>query len=102
MRFASVPGYSQSFPVTYGNLYGDGSMTTAGFSDPFNMQRVEKHQNCPHVVAYNGIEEPRFQLNNPAYYREVIRSHADPVPPVALGKNSPQNDLYGVYKTRAA
>jgi hypothetical protein len=99
MRFAAVPGYYPSFPVTYGNLYGDGSMTTAGFSDPFNMQRAEKHQTCPHVVAYNGIEEPRFQLNNPAYYREVIRSHADPVPPVELSRNPVQSDFYGVYKT---
>jgi len=99
MRFAAVPGYYPSFPVTYGNLYGDGSMTTAGFSDPFNMKRSEKHQTCPHVVAYNGIEEPRFQLNNPAYYREVIRSHADPVPPVELSRNPVQSDFYGSYRT---
>jgi hypothetical protein len=99
MRFAAVPGYYPSFPVTYGNLYGDGSMTTAGFSDPFNMNRAEKHRNCPHVVAYNGVEEPRFQLNNPAYYREVIRSHSDTVPPVELSRNPLQNDLYGVYQT---
>lgn len=99
MRFAAVPGYAPSFPVKYGNLYGDGSITTAGFSDPFNMSRVEKHQTCPHVVAYNGIEEPRFQLNNPAYYREVIRSHADPVPPVELSRNPVQSDFYGIYKT---
>jgi hypothetical protein len=98
MRFAAVPGYYPSFPVTYGNLYGDGSMTTSGFSDPFNMKRTEEHVTCPHVIAYNGIEEPRFQLNNPAYYREVIRSHADPVPPVALSRNPQQNNLNGVYK----
>lgn len=80
-------------------MYGDGSITTAGFSDPFNMTRIDQHTHCPYVVAYNGIEEPRFQLNNPAYYREVIRSHADPLPPVALSRNPLQNDLYGVYKT---
>jgi hypothetical protein len=102
MRFAAVPGYDPSFPVTYGNLYGDGSMTTAGFSDPFHMNRTEKHIQCPHVVAYNGIEEPRFQLNNPAYYREVIRSHSDSVPPVALSRNPLQNTLNGVYQTRTA
>lgn len=102
MRFAAVPGYDRSFPVTYQNLYGDGSITTAGYSDPFNLKQRVEHQNCPHVIAYNGIEEPRFQLNNPAYYREVIRSHSDPVPPVALSRNPLQNDLYGVYKTRTA
>jgi hypothetical protein len=99
VRFAAVPGYNPSFPVEYGNLYGDGSLTTAGFSDPFNLKRTEEYINCPHVVAYNGIEEPRFQLNNPAYYREVIRSHSDPVPPVALSRNPTQSDFYGVYKT---
>lgn len=98
MRFALVPGYDPSFPVTYQNMYGDGKMVTAGFSDPFHMQRHEEHTYCPYVVAYNGIEEPRFQLNNPAYVREVVRSHVDPLPPVALSRNSPQNDLYGVYR----
>jgi hypothetical protein len=97
MRFAQVPGYSPSFPVTYGNLYGDGSITTAGFSDPFNMERTVKTLHCPYVVAYNGIEKPQFQLNNPAYMREVDRSHADPLPAVALAKNSQQNNLLGVY-----
>lgn len=98
MRFAAVPGYDPSFPVNYQNLYGDGSMTTAGFSDPFNMGRKVTTQHCPHVVAYNGIEEPRYQLNNPAYYREVIRSHSDPVPFVELSRNSQQNNLNGLYK----
>lgn len=97
MRFAAIPGYYPSFPVKYGNLYGDGSLTTSGFSDPFNMARKEEHMTCPYVVAYNGIEEPRFQLNNPAYMREVDRSHSDPLPPVALSRNSSQNDLYGPY-----
>jgi hypothetical protein len=41
MRFAAVPGYYPSFPVKYGNLYGDGNLTTAGFADPFNMGRKE-------------------------------------------------------------
>jgi len=97
MRFAQVPGYEPSFPVTYKNLYGDGSMTTSGFSDPFNMKRVVKTLHCPYVVAYNGIEKPQFQLNNPAYMREVDRSHADPLPPVNLARNSQQNNLNGVY-----
>ena len=98
MRFALVPGYSPSFPVTYQNMYGDGKIVTAGFSDPFNMTQVEQETRCPYVVAYNGIEEPRFQLNNPAYYREVVRSHSDPLPPVALSNHSTQNNLYGVYQ----
>lgn len=98
MRLAQVPGYSPSFPVTYGNLYGDGSMMTAGFNDPFNMQRTVKTMHCPYVVAYNGIEKPQFQLNNPAYMREVDRSHSDPLPPVELARNSQQNNLNGVYR----
>jgi hypothetical protein len=73
-------------------------MTTAGFSDPFNMQRESKTLHCPYVVAYNGVEEPRYQLNNPAYMREVARSHADPVPPVDLARNSQQNNLQGMYR----
>ena len=97
MRFALVPGYDPSFPVNYQNLYGDGKMVTSGFSDPFNMTRTTTRQHCPYVVAYNGVEEPRYQLNNPAYMREVDRSHSDPLPPVALGRNSKQNDLYGLY-----
>jgi hypothetical protein len=97
MRFAQVTGYTPSFPVTYQNMYGDGSMVTAGFADPFHMQRREEHSHCPYVVAYNGVEEPRYQLNNPAYIKEVVRSHSDPLPLVALSRNSPQNDLYGAY-----
>jgi hypothetical protein len=101
MRFAQPPGYSPSFPVTYGNLYGDGNITTAGFSDPFNMRRVDKVQHCPYVVAYNGIEKPQFQLNNPAYMREVDRSHSDPLPPVELSRNPTQNNLLGIYGARS-
>ena len=39
MRFAQVPGYSQSFPVTYRNMYNDYSMVSAGLSDPFQPAR---------------------------------------------------------------
>tara|TARA_X000001382_G_scaffold20311_1_gene12385 strand:- start:8893 stop:9183 length:291 start_codon:yes stop_codon:yes gene_type:complete len=86
MRFAAVPGYSQSFPVTYRNMYNDYQMQTAGFSDPFNMTRKEQHSPCDFVVSYTGEDDPRFQLNNPAYMREVTRSHADNIPPVILNK----------------
>lgn len=98
MRFAQALGYEPSFPVTYGNLYGDGSITTSGFSDPFNMKRNVQTMHCPYVVAYNGIEKPQFQLNNPAYMREVDRSHSDPLPFVDLARNSQQNNLNGVYR----
>ena len=98
MRFAQALGYEPSFPVTYGNLYGDGSITTSGFSDPFNMKRNVQTMHCPYVVAYNGIEKPQFQLNNPAYMREVDRSHYDPLPFVDLARNSQQNNLNGVYR----
>jgi len=37
-------------------------------------------------VSYTGEDDPRFQLNNPAYMREVTRSHADNIPPVILNK----------------
>ena len=90
MRFAAVPGYSPSFPVTYENMYRDYSLTTPGFSDPFNGKREEKHSKCGFVVAYNGEDVPRFQLNNPAYMREVMRSSIDSVPPVILNKRPSQ------------
>jgi hypothetical protein len=90
MRFAAVPGYSPSFPVTYENMYRDYSLTTPGFSDPFNGKREEKHSKCGFVVAYNGENDPRFQLNNPAYMREVMRSSIDSVPPVILNKRPSQ------------
>jgi len=93
MRFANVPGYSPSFPVTYQNMYNDYSLTTAGFSDPFNQARKETHTPCNFVVGYNGTNDPRFQLNNPAYMREVTRSHADDVPPVILNKRPIQNQF---------
>ena len=90
MRFAAVPGYSPSFTVTYENMYRDYSLTTPGFSDPFNGKREEKHSKCGFVVAYNGENDPRFQLNNPAYMREVMRSSIDSVPPVILNKRPSQ------------
>ena len=90
MRFAAVPGYSPSFPVTYENMYRDYSLTTPGFSYPFNGKREEKHSKCGFVVAYNGEDDPRFQLNNPAYMREVMRSSIDSVPPVIINKRPSQ------------
>lgn len=90
MRFAAVPGYSSSFPVTYGNMYRDYTLTTAGFSDPFNQTRKETHNKCDFVVSYNGKDDPRYQLNNPAYMREVARSSSDYLPPVILNKRPSQ------------
>ena len=99
MRFAQVPGYSQAFPVTYRNMYNDYSMVSAGLSDPFQPSKTEKHTPCNFVVSYTGEDDPRFQLNNPAYMREVTRSYADNIPQVVLNKkpvqatwsNQPQN-----------
>ena len=90
MRFAAVPGYSQSFPVTYRNMYNDYQLFTAGFSDPFNMKRSEKHTPCNLVVSYTGENDPRYQLNNPAYMREVTRSYADSMPGVVVNKQPVQ------------
>ena len=90
MRFAQVPGYSQSFPVLYRNMYNDYQMSTAGFSDPFNTTRQENHDKCQFVVSYTGKEDPRYQLNNPAYMREVSRSYSDSIPPVILNKRPVQ------------
>jgi len=90
MRFAAVPGYSPSFPVTYENMYRDYVLTTPGFSDPFNGARQEEHNKCDFVVAYNGQDDSRFQLNNPAYMREVVRSSTDNIPPVILNKRPSQ------------
>ena len=87
MRFAQVPGYSQSFPVLYRNMYNDYQMQTAGFSDPFNMAKTEQHTPCNFVVSYTGENDPRYQLNNPAYMREVSRSHSDNIPSVVLNKS---------------
>jgi hypothetical protein len=42
-------------------------------------------------VGYNGSNDPRYQLNNPAYMREVDRSASDTVPPVILNKRPIQN-----------
>lgn len=91
MRFANVPGYSSAYPVNYSNMYQDYSMTTAGFADPFQPQMKEQHSPCSYVVGYNGSNDPRYQLNNPAYMREVDRSATDAVPPVILNKRPIQN-----------
>lgn len=93
MRFAAVPGYSQGFPVTYQNMYQDYSLQTAGFSDPFNAVRRESESKCGYVVAYNGTDDPRYQMNNPVYMREVSRSYSDSIPPVILNKRPIQNQF---------
>ena len=93
MRFANVPGYSSAYPVRYGNMYQDYSMTTASFADPFQPQIKEKSSPCSYVVGYNGSNDPRYQLNNPAYMREVDRSASDAVPPVILNKRPIQNQF---------
>ena len=93
MRFAAVPGYYPSFPVTYENMYRDHTLQTAGFSDPFNPLRQEEENRCGYVVGYNGSDDPRYQMNNPAYMREVDRSHSDSIPPVILNKKPIQNQF---------
>jgi len=93
MRFANVPGYSPAYPVQYENMYKDYSMTTASFADPFQSQIKEKSSPCSYVVGYNGSNDPRYQLNNPAYMREVDRSAGDAVPPVILNKRPIQNQF---------
>lgn len=93
MRFAAVPGYYPSFPVTYENMYRDNTLQTAGFSDPFNSLRREEENRCGYVVGYNGSDDPRYQMNNPAYMREVSRSHSDNIPPVILNKRPIQNQF---------
>lgn len=93
MRFAAVPGYYPSFPVTYENMYRDHTLQTAGFSDPFNPLRREEENRCGYVVGYNGSDDPRYQMNNPAYMREVSRSHSDNIPPVILNKRPIQNQF---------
>lgn len=93
MRLAAVPGYYPSFPVTYENMYRDHTLQTAGFSDPFNPLRREEENRCGYVVGYNGSDDPRYQMNNPAYMREVSRSHSDNIPPVILNKRPIQNQF---------
>lgn len=90
MRFAQVPGYDSSYPVVYKNMYNDYEMRTAGFSDPFNPSREETSSKCNYVVSYTGEEDPRYQMNNPAYMREVSRSASDNIPPVILNKRPVQ------------
>ena len=77
MRLASVPGYYPSFPVRYSNMYNDYSMTTAGLADPFLPQKKEESNKCDFVVSYIGRNEPKFEMNNPHYMREVSRSYSD-------------------------
>lgn len=93
MRFAAVPGYYPSFPVTYRNMYQDYQFITAGFSDPFNSTRQATENPCDYVVGYNGSNDPRYQMNNPAYMREVDRSYSDSIPPVILNKKPIQNQF---------
>lgn len=93
MRFAAVPGYYPSFPVTYENMYRDHTLQTAGFSDPFNPFRQDEENRCGYVVGYNGSNDPRYQMNNPAYMREVTRSHSDNIPPVILNRRPIQNQF---------
>ena len=90
MRFASV-GYYPSFPVKYSNMYNDYSMVTAGLADPFLPQKKEKSDKCKFVVSYIGKNEPKFEMNNPQYMREVSRSYSDSIPPVILNKEPIQN-----------
>ena len=90
MRMAAV-GYYPSFPVKYSNMYNDYSMVTAGLADPFLPQKKEKSDKCKFVVSYIGKNEPKFEMNNPHYMREVSRSHSDSIPPVILNKEPIQN-----------
>ena len=61
-------------------------MTTSSFSDPFNSSKKEDSSKCGYVVSYNGKDEPKYQMNNPAYMREVSRSFSDNIPEVVLNK----------------
>ena len=74
MRMAAV-GYYPSFPVKYSNMYNDYSMVTAGLAHPFLPQKKEKADKCNFVVSYIGRNEPKFEMNNPHYMREVSRSY---------------------------
>ena len=71
-------------------MYNVYQLLTAGFSDPFNMKRSEKHTPCNLLVSYTGENDPRYQLNNPAYMREVTRSYADSMPGVVVNKQPVQ------------
>jgi len=93
MRFAQAPRYSSSFPVKYSNMYNDYSLETAGFSDPFNSKRKEENNPCNFVVSYTGEKNPHYEMNNPAYMREVYRSHSDNIPSVILNKKPIQNQF---------
>ena len=84
MRFAQVPGYNPSFPVKYENMYKDYTMTTPSFSDPFNSSKKEDSSKCGYVVSYTGQDDPKYQMNNPAYMRDVSRSNSDNFPEIIL------------------
>ena len=51
----------------------------------------EKADKCKFVVSYIGKNEPKFEMNNPHYMREVSRSNSDSIPPVILNKEPIQN-----------
>ena len=55
------------------------------------MTKKEKLDKCNFVVSYIGKNEPKFEMNNPHYMREVSRSHSDSIPPVILNKEPIQN-----------
>ena len=74
-------------------MYNDYSMTTAGLADPFQPQKKEKSDKCNFVVSYIGKNEPKFEMNNPHYMREVSRSYSDSIPPVILNKEPIQNKI---------
>ena len=78
-------GYYPSFPVKYSNMYNDYSMVTAGLADPFLPQKKEKADKCKFVVSYIGKNEPKFEMNNPHYMREVL----DPTGKVAVHRSFP-------------
>ena len=82
------------------NMYNDYSMVSAGLSDPFQPAKKEKHTPCNFVVSYTGENDPRFQLNNPAYMREVTRSYADNIPKLFLTKNRCKRHGQTNHRTR--
>ena len=57
----------------------------SGLRDPFKMKRSEKHTMISRSLYSEN--DPRYQLNNPAYMREVTRSYADSMPGVVVNNN---------------
>ena len=76
-------------------MYNDYSMTTAGLADPFSPQKKEESNKCDFVVSYIGRNEPRFEMNNPHYMREVSRSYSDKIPLLFLIKSQYKIDFNG-------